>query len=86
MTMSWIANTSQGRMVGDYISTSFVGVNAVGVFSSASAPIGSTFQQASWATTIPVTTEQTYPLMVKDEPVLSTQGDVLAPNGPVLTP
>jgi hypothetical protein len=23
MTMSWIANTSQGRMVGDYISTSF---------------------------------------------------------------
>src|SRR5207244_11143223 len=25
MTLSWLPNTTQGRMVGDYISTSFVG-------------------------------------------------------------
>jgi hypothetical protein len=25
MTLAWLANTNQGRMVGDYISTSFAG-------------------------------------------------------------
>ena len=32
MTMSWLPNTSQGRMVGDYISTSFSGGTAHPVF------------------------------------------------------
>ena len=35
---AWAANTSQGRMVGDYISTSFVGGNPVGIFGNAKAP------------------------------------------------
>jgi hypothetical protein len=43
MTLSWLANTTQGRMVGDYISSSF---NASGaafpVFAVASAPTGGT--------------------------------------------
>jgi len=38
MTMSWIPNTSQGRMVGDYISTSYAGGTAHGVFAVANAP------------------------------------------------
>jgi hypothetical protein len=45
MMLSWLANTSQGRMVGDYISTSYVGRNAFPVFASATAPVGGVFQE-----------------------------------------
>jgi hypothetical protein len=38
MTLSWLPNTNQGRMVGDYISTSFVGSKAFPAFEVASAP------------------------------------------------
>jgi BNR repeat-like domain len=38
MTLSWLPNTTQGRMVGDYISTSFVGSQAFPAFAVASAP------------------------------------------------
>jgi hypothetical protein len=38
MKLSWLPNTSQGRMVGDYISTSFVGSKAIPAFEVASAP------------------------------------------------
>ena len=38
MTLSWLPNTTQGRMVGDYISTSFVGSTAFPAFAVASAP------------------------------------------------
>jgi hypothetical protein len=44
MSLSWIPNTSQGRMFGDYISTSVrPGGNAFPVIPIASAPTGSTF-------------------------------------------
>lgn len=43
MPSTWVATTSQGRMVGDYISTSFGSDNlAHGVFSTASAPTSGT--------------------------------------------
>ena len=43
MTLSWLPNTSQGRMVGDYISTSFNSSGtAHGVFAVANAPTGGT--------------------------------------------
>jgi BNR repeat-like domain len=43
MSLSWIANTNQGRMVGDYISTSITGDGkAHPVFSLAKAPDGGT--------------------------------------------
>jgi hypothetical protein len=45
MMLSWLANTSQGRMVGDYMSTSYVGANAFPVFASATAPVGGVFQE-----------------------------------------
>jgi len=38
MTLSWLPNTTQGRMVADYISTSFVGGPAFPAFAVASAP------------------------------------------------
>jgi hypothetical protein len=47
MTLSWIANTSQGRMVGDYISTSVRnGANAFPTIAVAFAPSGGTFNEA----------------------------------------
>ncbi|HEX6470722.1 MAG TPA: sialidase family protein [Streptosporangiaceae bacterium] len=44
-TLASIANTSQGRMVGDYISTSIVNGRAWPAFAVATAPSGSTFNE-----------------------------------------
>jgi len=44
--VSLTPNTTQGRMVGDYISTSWVGGKAVGAFAVAKTPSGSAFDQA----------------------------------------
>src|SRR6266566_4036223 len=46
MSLTWLPNTTQGFMVGDYISTSFVGSPAFPAFAVASAPTGSTFDEA----------------------------------------
>ena len=46
MSLSWLSNTNQGRMVGDYISTSWAGGKAHPVFASASAPSGGLFNEA----------------------------------------
>lgn len=46
MPLTWIANTTQGRMVGDYISTSISNGLAFPVVAVASAPSGSTFHEA----------------------------------------
>jgi hypothetical protein len=48
MKLSWLANTSQGRMVGDYISTSFVTGPAFPAFAVANAPSGSVFDEAMY--------------------------------------
>jgi len=58
MSLSWLADTSQGRMVGDYVSTSIgAGTNAYGVFTVANAPTGAVFDQAMYVATggFPVT-------------------------------
>ncbi|HKT00246.1 MAG TPA: sialidase family protein, partial [Rugosimonospora sp.] len=58
MSLSWIPNTSQGRMFGDYISTSVVaGGNAYPVIPVANAPTGATFDLAMYIPTggLPVT-------------------------------
>ncbi|WP_051943420.1 putative Ig domain-containing protein [Streptacidiphilus rugosus] len=50
MTLAWLPNTSQGRMFGDYISTSVLaGGNAVTVIPIAHAPSGSTFDVGMYA-------------------------------------
>jgi hypothetical protein len=58
MQLSWIPNTSQGRMFGDYISTSVrPGGNAFPVIPIASAPSGTTFNMGHFVPTggMPVT-------------------------------
>jgi hypothetical protein len=51
ITLSWIANTTQGRMVGDYISTSYGSDGlAHAAFAVATAPSGSTFFEAIYTT------------------------------------
>ena len=46
MSLSWLASTSQGVMVGDYISTSFAGGTAHPFFVNAGARSGTTFNEA----------------------------------------
>jgi hypothetical protein len=48
MSLSWLASTSQGRMVGDYISSSFAGGSAHPVFALANAPSGGVFDEAMY--------------------------------------
>jgi hypothetical protein len=45
MPTPWLANTNQGYMVGDYISTSFAAGGARPVFASATAPSGGVFAE-----------------------------------------
>ena len=52
MSLSWLPNTSQGRMFGDYISTSVRnGTNAYPIIAVANAPSGSTFDLAMYVPT-----------------------------------
>jgi hypothetical protein len=53
MPVQWLPATTQGAMVGDYFSTSFVGGNAVTVFAIASRP-GRLLNQAMFAAVLPV--------------------------------
>jgi hypothetical protein len=50
MQLSWLAATSQGRMVGDYISSSFTNGGVRPVFAVASAPLGSVFNESMFTT------------------------------------
>ncbi|MFN2561518.1 MAG: sialidase family protein [Jatrophihabitans sp.] len=54
MSLSDIAQTSQGAMVGDYISTSFSNGSAVTMFSVGQPHTATTFDQAMWAPTTPL--------------------------------
>jgi len=62
MTLSWIASTSQGRMVGDYVSTSFAGGKAHAVFSIAKALDAGQFRQrmatAAFDVTAPILSDR----------------------------
>jgi hypothetical protein len=51
MSLSSLANTSQGRMVGDYISTSFSGGAVVPAFVVAGTPSGGVFNEAMYTST-----------------------------------
>jgi hypothetical protein len=50
MSPTWLPQTSQGRMVGDYISGSFAGGTTHPVFAVANAPIGGVFDEAMYST------------------------------------
>ncbi len=55
MSLTDIAQTTQGAMVGDYISTSFVGSTATTVFAIGNAHTGSVFDEAMYAPATPLT-------------------------------
>ena len=86
MTVTDLPNTSLGFMVGDYISTSFSGANAVPVFAVAAPKSGSVFNEAMFSTMQPVTAAQSYPLRVTADPVLSGQGDTAKRFLPLVIP
>jgi BNR repeat-like domain len=48
MSLTWLPNTSQGFMVGDYISTSFSGAPAYPAFALANAPSGSLLDEGTY--------------------------------------
>jgi hypothetical protein len=73
MTLSWLANTSQGRMVGDYISTSFAGGLAHGVFAVANAPTGTVFDEAMYTPATGLTAAVA--AAVANDPVVSNASD-----------
>ena len=50
MQLDWIANSQNGLMVGDYISTSYVNGKAFGVFAVAQAKTGSKFHEGTYTT------------------------------------
>jgi hypothetical protein len=51
MPIGWLADTGLGRMLADYISTSYVGGRPVPVFAIASAPVSGSFRQGIFAAT-----------------------------------
>ena len=51
MNLTWLANTTDGYMVGDYISTSFSDGKAFPVFITASAPNGTQYNEALFTVT-----------------------------------
>ncbi|HEY9824588.1 MAG TPA: sialidase family protein [Stenomitos sp.] len=74
MSLSWLPNTSQGRMVGDYISGSFVGRKVFPAIAVAKVPLGGTFNQAIYTTTpglVPVAGK----VRVQADPVRAEVGD-----------
>ena len=73
MRVTWIANTDQGRMVGDYMSTSYVNGKAFSVFGKALQPTGSVFNQAMYA---PLTGLEASAV----EPTFSSAGEQPVPN------
>ncbi|MBI3731921.1 MAG: exo-alpha-sialidase [Chloroflexi bacterium] len=83
MQTSWIVNTSQGRMVGDYVSTSYTANGlAHPAFSNANAPTGSTFDQALYSVVGGLTPRGGNAYRVANDPVLSTQSDYPASTTP----
>jgi hypothetical protein len=63
ISLSWIANTNQGVMVGDYMSTSFAGGNfAFPIFAVAKAKTGTTFDERAYSARFDVT-QQPGPLV-----------------------
>ncbi len=80
MTLSWLASTNQGPMVGDYIATSILAGQAWGPFAVASAPSGGLFDEAMFVPTggLPVTGGSN----AATDPVVSTSSDHPASTAP----
>jgi hypothetical protein len=71
VSLTWIASTNQGVMVGDYMSTSFAGSNfAFPIFAVAKAKTGAVFDERMYSARFDVTIPQTAPLVrVRKDPI-----------------
>ena len=79
-------NTTQGRMVGDYISTSWIGGKAYGAFAVATAPSGGVaFDQAIWvpAGGLTAATGGFVNTSRGEHPVAGAASDHASPNSPI---
>jgi len=79
-------NTSQGRMVGDYISTSWIGGKAFGAFAVAKVPTNSSaFDQAIYLPTggTSAATSGFINTSKGDRPVPGAASDHAAPTSPI---
>jgi len=90
MSLSWLPSTTQGPMVGDYMSTSYAGGTAHGAFEVAAAPSGSVFNQATYSPTTglastlaPSLGHSTLIPAGLDRPVPGAQSDHVAPALPL---
>ncbi len=75
MKVTDLANTSQGYMVGDYISTSFVGANAVPVVAFGKPHAGNVFDEGMYTLTLPVRADGSFPQVTTDAPATAARGD-----------
>jgi hypothetical protein len=78
MNLSWLANTTSGYMVGDYISTSFSNGKAFPLFVVASSPNGSTLNEALFTT-------QAGLAVARGTLAISGEGEHGAPTSPART-
>ena len=78
MNLSWLANTTSGYMVGDYISTSFSNGKAFPLFVVASSPNGSTLNEALFKT-------QAGLAVARGTLAISGEGEHGAPTSPART-
>jgi hypothetical protein len=78
MQLSWLASTNQGRMVGDYMSTSYVGNNAFPVFASATAPIGGVFQEHMYTSQQPALESVDGMRSIHRDPILASKAELSA--------
>lgn len=83
MQPTWLASTSQGRMFGDYISTSYVGGTARPGIIVANAPTGGVFDEAAYTTSAGLFRATSTIASVDESPVAGAASDHPAPVGPV---
>jgi hypothetical protein len=81
MTTTWLASTSQGRMVGDYISGSFAGGKTHPVFAVANAPVSGVFDEAMYSPVSGLLAAGVSAITA--DPVVSTTSDHPRPAQPV---
>jgi hypothetical protein len=81
LQLAWLANTNQGRMVGDYISTSFASGAVRTVFASATPPSGSVFAEGMFTSTASTAAPATRSAARPD--VVSRSSDHAAPKAAI---
>ena len=75
ISLSWIASTNQGVMVGDYMSTSFAGGSfAFPIFAVAKSKTGSTFDERAYSARFDVT-------LPSDRAKVPTRRDAILAHG-----